>query len=276
MASCLFIAVNYGKPAETVLFCKHVRGLVGGAAAGMIIVDNSGSFRRPEWARLRRQLDQLEVTLFTPDENLGYFPGAAAALDDFLRGNALPDNVIVSNIDITFPDSMLLHRLGRLATDNDVMVVAPRIEIERRGVMVDQNPMSVSPYTPGRVRRLLRIFSNGFVYAAYEILVRAKRFRPRSVDQVEAGAIGVAHGSFMIFRKIYFEKTAGLHFPGFLYCEELFVAAEVERHGGRIIHAPVLKVRHAEGQTTGPLGWRRRLDYARHSLQLLWDRYYAT
>ncbi|TMD73816.1 MAG: glycosyltransferase family 2 protein [Chloroflexi bacterium] len=263
----LLICVNYRKPVETARFVSSAREQTLNSALHVIVVDNSppdGEGGVPEAVR-----DDPHVTTIAPGKNLGYFGGAAVALSGYLKSNALPDWVIVSNPDVYFPDHDVLHRLCDIHRGSEPAVLAPSIRTLNSGV--DQNPyMRVRP-DAWRIRLNSRIFSIYPVDAVYQGLSWIKH---RSLDGVAkerpattagfATKIYAPHGSFIALHRTYFEKGGTLDYGAFLFGEEIFVAETASRLGLTVLYEPGVVIEHTERSTAKGL-WNR--DISRYRRQ---------
>ena len=110
---------------------------------------------------------------------------------------------------------------------------------------------------------------------AQQWLANRRRHLRRQASTPPGGtSIYMMHGSFMVLLRRYFEATAGLHFPGFLFGEELFVAEETRKAQGRIVFAPTLQLNHWGGATTNELGSARRDRLEADSLRLMIRAYF--
>ena len=222
-----------------------------------------------ELARQERQ-----VSLFQLGKNLGYYGGAALALEQYLAASSLPEWVIVSNTDISFEDDQFLARLiSHYETDSPTTpaIIAPAITSTRTGV--DQNP-----YMRRRPSRLQMhfykwVFQFYISLTIYELLSHIKSWLISKIKHnnsnltnpakhsIKPTRIYAPHGSFTIFNRRYFEAGGTLNYEVFLFGEEIFVAETAWRLGLSIVYDPRLKVIHTEHSTTGFFSSRKMAKY---------------
>ena len=158
----LVLCVNYLNDRDAVGFARELLAREAPDGFRLILVDNS---ERPT---LRQSLAEAcvagrNLTTLTVGKNLGYFGGAAWALEHYMKTNALPEWVVVCNSDLRFLTRNFLTCLEDFSGSHDYAVVAPSI-LSRlsRG---DQNPfMAVRPSN-------LRMRFNKMVFSAYPVSV---------------------------------------------------------------------------------------------------------
>lgn len=267
----LWIVVHYRSPRETAaLLAALARQTAARDPTGALhvrVVDHSGD--APDVPA------GLDAAVWAPGDNLGYFGGAAWALDRWHaeRAEAPPAWVVVSNADLDLPDADTVARLLETPYPDDVLVVAPGVETDD-GVAL--NPfLRVRP--SARAMRIKRwaVFSNRLTLNLWSLASRL-RPRPRRRSADAAGPIYAPHGAVVAFRHGYFERGGSLRHTRFLYLEEIFVAETVRRLHGQVVFDPTLRVRHRGHVSTGV--WRFG-ETALHHLDAFADatrRYFST
>lgn len=279
----LLILVNYGTPAQVIDFCERVREQKGGDSVALMVADNSASFGTTalenEWTP---KLRATGAHLYPSGDNLGYFGGARAALEAYRSSKPLPDYVIIANSDILFLDSDFFVHLRRMKPGNDVLGIAPDILraptlAEADDTAYRENPMRKERMSRRSIRLRTWIYRSRLLTMAHyyrsSLVRRASR---KLVVKAAAGPIYMMHGSFMIFRRAYFERCAGFDFPSFLFGEEIFVAEEVLEGGGTIVLNPELRLLHIGGSTTLEIPSVRRSRYELASFRMLLARYFRS
>ena len=258
--SAVFICVNYNTPLLVPSFVESVLQLRLSHRARVVVVNN------PSSAGNGAPLNTTDsrVACVQPNANMGYMGGAAYGLSDFLTDNALPDWVIVSNVDLELDSEDFIERLTSYPYEHTVGIVAPRVHSLLTGA--EQNPyMKVRP-SALRMWAYTWLYSSYTVWMGYELAAMLwKRIRGPRRDRGLFESIYAPHGSCIMFHRRYFEAGCTLSNPCFLYGEELIVAEAARRSGLQIVYDPHLSVKHVEHVSTGILMSRRLFKYAQNA-----------
>lgn len=280
--SVLVLCVNYNTDAVVLRFADAVASLDEADQIHVACADCSPE--QPSQVLQERAEMDPRFSYVPLGENAGYFGGAAGALAAFEAvGGQIPEWVVVSNTDISFPAPDLFRQLQTRHADGKFDVVAPAITSTQTGAA--QNPHMVSRPPVARMR-FLRDLAKRFVLAnAYQVLARARaRLRgARRVKDLRSGAapyrIYAPHGAFIAFRRTYFEQGGQLDYPGFLFGEEVYVAETARELGLRVGYDPALCVQHDEHVATRSSRWpfqsRERLRLVLASRDFLYKTYFA-
>jgi len=228
--------------------------------------------------------------------NPGYLPAALQTV--YAEDYASYDYIVISNVDVTL-DETFFTALRDLKADADTVWIAPFIwsPSEQR----DVNPKIQERYTKKRLRLLRLLFACPPLYYLYtRTLYRSKIRRNGGTeaqgreDRSEAGGnlvppyprtpapsnnlprknIYAGHGSFMIFRPDIFRQEPPLHYPVFLFCEEIYMAEMARRIGKTVAHCPAVKVWDREHASTGLMGLRRYCKYNHDALSYIIRTFY--
>jgi hypothetical protein len=97
--------------------------------------------------------------------------------------------------------------------------------------------------------------------------------RRRGAPAAGARDIYAPHGAIMAIHRRYFDAGSTLDHPPFMFAEELTVAENVRRTGGRVFFDPTLRVVHAAHQAIGAgpseRVWRWQREATRYSYDLM-------
>jgi GT2 family glycosyltransferase len=276
--SSLVIGVNYRTDDHAVRFVRSL-ARYSGQEVSVILVDNSE--RNDSGAFLQRILEANPAARYlgTP-QNLGYFGGANYGLKRYLENRALPDWVIVCNVDIEFRDDDFFLGLGHFASIESLGVVAPRIWSARW--KRDLNPKILQRPSKERMLFYRFVFGNFFVQTIYEMLSFAKNSMKTLLRECanevrpdrNLSAIYAPHGSCMIFNRRYLKAAGGLEYSMFLFGEEIFVAETVKKLGLFVGHCPSLWVLDNEHASTGIIRSRKVAGYMRDATNYLVESYF--
>lgn len=283
MASILLITVNYRTPHEIVEFCGAARKLAPPDLVRIAVADNSASFAEPKNHELGERLAATEVSVCDTRGNLGYFGGARHVYDQLVDPADHPEWVIVSNSDLVFLDTDFFGRLAALEPEAGVMGLGPDIlrmprdRADQRSAF-RENPMRISRNSATEMALRIRVLRSRLLTALLYVQAEVRRTLPRlPAERLPTRTpVYMIHGSFIILHRSYFERTAGLNFPAFLFGEELFVAEEVRKAGGTLLYEPSLCLAHVGGATTKiiPSNERRLIELA--SFEALYEAYFST
>lgn len=266
--SVLILCVNYNTDAVVLQFADSVASLDEADQIHLVCADCSPE--QPSQVLHERAETDSRFSYIPLGENAGYFGGAARALNAFeAAGGQVPEWIVVSNTDISFPTPDLFQQLQTRHADGRFDIVAPAITSMLTGAA--QNPHMVSRPPVARMRFLRDLAKRFFLANIYQVLARARaRLRgARRVKRLQSGAdpypIYAPHGAFIAFRRTYFEFGGQLDYPGFLFGEEVYVAETARELGLQVGYDPAVCVEHDEHVATRS---SRRLFRSRESLQL--------
>jgi GT2 family glycosyltransferase len=262
--------MNYFKEDELVSFVR-VR-LLSSEFEGLVIriVDNG--------SRKRELLDELSldsrVRIHGHGNNLGYFGGAALAVEEHKKEfGGVAELTVVSNFDLEWKEPDLVQSLFENSKATSFAVFAPRITDVNSSV--EMNPYYRNRIELSKLNRLIRISSSYPLYLIYQWLHKLKRSTNVGKVDINDQPVYAIHGSFMAFKREYFQKSHGLHYGSFLYGEEIFVAEECRNSGQSVGVIGSLHVFHREHTTTGSVKNKKHMKYLHESLSFIKKTYFS-
>jgi GT2 family glycosyltransferase len=196
-----------------------------------------------------------DIIIVDAGKNLGYLPGARFGLNTYLsRRKQMPEAVIISNTDVTFPDPEMLRKLSGKISVKGFDILGPDVRSSFDGE-------HINPYIPQRISerkmRTIAFFSRNFLAFSGLLLISYLRhwagYKMKISGQVPSEpheTYGI-HGSFMVFAKSYFEKGGTLDYPFPLFGEEIFISETGRTLNLNTFFDPGLKVIHHGHSTTG-------------------------
>jgi len=293
LKNIVLICVNYNTDADTRNFVASVQKILFSDQVDIVIANNSA--KNDHDAALKDLENQNTMVVNIP-ENLGYFGGAQAAWECYQKTNFKKLRsgyplVIVSNVDIEFPDSYFFEKLKKIKIHSDIGVLAASI-------ISDLSQRDCNPFLHQRPSRLRMhfykwIFSNYLSCQLYQLLGLGKLFlkslvkikqtqmpsSPSTLPVVEKPNdplhIYAAHGCMMIFTPSYFNLGGNFVHGAFLYGEEITVAEFCRKHHLGTIYLPELKARHREHGSTGLFYSRSTIRYIGKSSRYIADTYFS-
>jgi GT2 family glycosyltransferase len=282
----LVIGVNYGTDGYAFRFVRSL-ARYSSENVSVILVDNTEREDVPTFQR-RISEENPAVRYLRAPFNLGYFGGANFGLQHFLSTSALPDWVIVCNVDIEFKDEAFFEKLRQLGSIDSLGVVGPRIWSARW--KRDLNPKITERPTREKMRFYKVVFGNYYLQIAYETLSYLKNIsraearalvaliRPPKRDghpNEHIAAIYAPHGSCLVFNRRYFAAGGSLEYSVFLFGEEIFVGEAARRLGLLVGYCPELRVIDSEHASTGIIRSRRIARHMKDATDYLVHNYFA-
>jgi len=298
-ASVAVVAVNYQTDSLAVCFVREVTAMTGARALRIVLVDNS---ERADSTEFFAQVlaENPAVCCIKPPTNLGYFRGAWYGIEQCISAEHHPDWVMVTNVDVSFPDSEFFAKLRDMPPTHETGILAPSI---RSGITShDQNPMMRDRPSRTRMRFHRFVNRNYYLLNLYEILAVVFRLvrsamkstfgsrsgeregstnqahlRSTSTQESTPVPIYAAHGACMIFSSKFFALGGTLEVPFFLYGEEIYVAEAARALGLKVVYNPCMRVQHDEHQSTRAHGVflsRQTAKHLRETTDYLVDAYF--
>ena len=243
MKKVLFIAVTYHSDAELRSFTESVR-------------------RAAERVKGAMQVD-VEVADNGAD-NKGYLGGA---LPIYNAKATNYDFVAISNVDLAVePD--FFEQLAALNT-TDTGWIAPDIYTEKIGR--HENPYMLSRPTKRNFCIWNIIYNCTWLYRLYHRLYILKS-RKRAV--YPACEIYAGHGSFMPFTKAFVEHNSEIHFPGFMYGEEIYMAELVRAAQLKVQYLPTLRIANTGNVNTALINQKQKSAWSKGSLRAIYKQFF--
>lgn len=268
-ARLLFLCVNYTDDADALALINSVRNQTVAEYIDSIVVDNTE--RAKSTGRLKAEWPlSPRAMLLEPGTNLGYFGGAAWGLRQYLATHSiLPEWLLLSNPDIIIPTANFMEQLLERGAGHTHAVLAPSIRSavtgEELGVFMARRP---PPWRIRMYKYLFRFYPMLLLYETFALISKWTMQSRRKAKGPPAAAltpIYAPHGSFIIFRKTYFDSGGSLRYGAFLFGEELFVGETARRLKLTVAYDPALVVIHKEHAATGYFRSRIMARYQRES-----------
>jgi GT2 family glycosyltransferase len=276
----LWIAVAYRRSDRLVTFLRDIQALSGWSEIVFAVVFNQPEEGAFEDLEVAWEVNGCRPELLTrSDQNLGYFGGAALALEKAQKLGVSPRLVVVSNYDLVFPDIGFIEKLGRIKIGPDVGVVGPRVTSIASGC--EQSPLMNKRPRSIRMWFYSLVFSKYWTYVAYSALSgvcrKVKGLGPPtpSKEWARPSPTYAVHGAFLVFTDVFFERGGSLQYPGVLFGEEIYVAEQCRDMQLEVVLHPELLVLHEEHVETGSRLKRGPLKLRARSSLYLYERYFA-
>ena len=197
-------------------------------------------------------------------ENLGYLGGA---LPIYNAKNKDYDYVSISNVDLELaPD--FFEQLLTLDTTN-IGWIAPDIYTAK--INRHENPYMLTRPTKRDFFKWNIIYSCTLIYRLYHALYIIKSHRKQEYPLCE---IYAGHGSFMLFTKAFVQAYPELHYPTFMYGEEIHMAELVHRAKLNVLYEPVLHINNIGNINTGTMKQSLKSQWSKESLRAIYKQFF--
>lgn len=198
------------------------------------------------------------------ENNLGYLGGASAVYNTQTNGY---DFVSISNVDLKMAEDFFEKLLAIDTTD--IGWIAPDIYTDK--IDRHENPYMLSRPTRRNFFIWNMIYSNTWIYRMYHALYLLKNKKSKLYP---ACNIYAGHGSFMLFTKTFVNKNAELHFPGFMYGEEIYMAELVRKAQLKVSYCPTLHIANTGNISTGLINQARKSQWSKESLRAIYKQFF--
>lgn len=212
---------------------------------------------------------QLQVDIEIADngkENRGYLGGALPFYNAKANANAY-DFISISNVDLQLaPD--FFEQLLTIDTTH-IGWLAPDIytaKIDRH-----ENPCMLSRPQKRNFFIWNIIYSSTLIYRLYHALYVLKSQKSREYPACE---IYAGHGSFMLFTKAFVAQYPELHFPTFMYGEEIWFAELVRTAGLQVCYTLTLRIDNTGNINTGTMKQSLKSKWSKESLRAIYQQFF--
>lgn len=260
----LIVAINYNSYNELKSYINSVEIAAQKYSSNtidFIIADNSSMY---EECLFKSRCVNFRVIRLN---NLGYLGGAQHVING--TPNILCyDYVIISNVDIAMKEDFF-DKLSSVKIEKEVAWIAPKIysKDEKR----DRNPKVMSRYSKKKLQLLYYMYKYPILFYLYTMTAyKRKKLQPQYPEM----DIYAGHGSFMLLTRSFFESYKEIHYPIFLFGEELFLAEEILKAGKKVRYVPSLVIYDNEHVSTSTIKKKTYFKYNQDSIKYILDTYY--
>ena len=202
---------------------------------------------------------QMQVDIEIVDngkENLGYLGGALPVYNAKAQQY---DFVSISNVDLELaPD--FFEQLLPLTADS-IGWIAPDIFTDK--INRHENPYMLQRPTKSKFCIWNIIYSCTWIYRLYHWLYQLKNKQQKVYPSC---TIYAGHGSFMLFTKSFVQTNPQLHFPGFMYGEEIYMAEHVRLADLQVHYVPTLHIANVGNISTSLVNQAQKSAWSKASL----------
>lgn len=198
------------------------------------------------------------------EHNLGYFGGASQVYNTLAKDY---DFVSISNVDLKLaPD--FFEQLLQIDTTG-IGWIAPDIYTDK--IDRHENPNMLK--RPEKCNFFIWniIYSSTWIYRLYYRLhlLKSKKAKIYPACHIYAG-----HGSFMLFTMAFVQKNPDIHFPGFMYGEEIYMAELVRKAHLNVVYCPALHIANTGNISTGLINQAQKSRWSKESLLAIYKQFF--
>lgn len=210
---------------------------------------------------------RMEVDIEVADngqDNKGYFGGALPIYNAKAKEY---DYVSISNVDLQLSENFFEQLLTVDTTK--IGWIAPDIFTDK--IDRHENPYLLSRPKKRNFAIWNIIYSSTFIYRLYHRLYLLKS---RQTKIYPACEIYAGHGSFMLFTNNFVTKNVEIHFPGFMYGEEIYMAELTRKAGLQVHYVPTLRITNIGNINTGLINQAQKSKWSKASLHAIYKEFF--
>ena len=220
---------------------------------------------------------QMQVDIEIADngkENRGYLGGALPIYNANANANHKAnakanayDFISISNVDLQLaPD--FFEQLLTIDTTH-IGWLAPDIYTAK--INRHENPCMLSRPTKRNFFIWNIIYSCTWIYRLYHALYVLKSQKSREYPSCE---IYAGHGSFMLFTRAFVARYPELHYPTFMYGEEIWFAELVRAAQLKTTYTPTLRIDNIGNINTGTMHQSLKSQWSKESLRAIYQQFF--
>lgn len=214
-----------------------------------------------------RVKERIQVDIEIADngkDNKGYFGGAATIYNQKAQEY---DFVSISNVDLALaPD--FFEQLEKVDTTN-IGWLAPDIYTEK--INRYENPYMLKRPTKCHFRIWNIIYSCTWIYRLYH---RMYVWKGRQAKTYPACDIYAGHGSFVLLTKAFVKHYPEIHFPGFMYGEEIYMAESTRVAELKVRYVPTLRIDNIGNINTAHIQQSQKSEWSKESLRAIYTLFF--
>lgn len=260
MKVCIF-AVCYNSHKESLVFLNSIFASIKRTKIelDLFYIDNSSEIDLESIKLIKSYKNEFKLD-YIKSENLGYFPSITSVINKNAIMLSKYDYTVISNVDLTVSNSFF-STLEDIPIISDIGVYAP--SIYSNALNADKNPKINN--RPSLIKLTLNnyLFSSSVGYLLLKFvnstrlkfrqLLKSNFQRSSNIEKLDFSRIYAAHGSMIIFTKVFLKKNINFSYPVFLFGEEIYIAEEAAKYNLKVIYYPNLLVYDGEHASTSAI-----------------------
>ena len=261
----LVLPVNYNSYRELGNYLSSLDAaarLISNLDIDVMVADNSTNHEKIDISLFQNV--KLSIQRFP---NIGYFGGALSIYNSVSDIESY-EYVFISNVDVTYSNDFF-KTLYLIEKSPQIGWLAPQIWSKKE--QRDRNPKILSRYSKKKINLIRLMWQHPILHKLYSLtFYKRKKFHSfNRITNIYAG-----HGSFIILTKSFIKTYHHLHYPIFLFGEEIFLAELCRKANLRVEYCPALKIIDEEHISTSAMKTGFYYDCNRKAIEYIIEHYY--
>lgn len=216
----------------------------------------------------QRVIGKMHVEIEVADngqENKGYLGGALPIYNAKAQGF---DFVSISNVDLQLAEDFFEQLLT--IDDKGIGWLAPDIYTNK--INRHENPYVLNRPTKRNFCIWNLIYSYTWIYRLYH---RMYVWKGRQAKTYPSCDIYAGHGSFVLLTKAFVAHYPEMHFPGFMYGEEIYIAELMRAAELKVRYVPTLRIDNIGNINTAHIQQSQKSQWSKESLNAIYKQFFA-
>ncbi len=264
MKRLAIFCVNYNSYSELnnyITSLDEAAALCAEVSTDVFVVDNT----EKDYKDVSYNVANIRVNVIGNHQNIGYFGGIRKGMQQ--ADMSQYDFYVISNVDVLV-EKDFFQKFAVAEYEDNIGIVAPQIYSRKENK--HRNPGRMERYSRRSIKIMQFLYSHPMLYAFYYNYVYKFR-KPSKQQLVPRREIYLAHGSFIILTKSFYNRCGIVNYPVFLYGEEIYLAELCRNHELKTIYDPSLKVIDIDHVSTGKIKYKRWCKFNHDALTYILD-----
>lgn len=269
----LFTSVNYNSYNELIDFLDSIELAVAKLISNNFEIDviiGDNTTQNIKIIDLERY-SLFNVRILNFKQNLGYMGAISKILNQIGFGDVKKyEYIVFSNVDLIIDENFFFN-LFKTKFNSNIGWIAPQIYSYHE--KKDRNPKMLNRPSKKRLISLMILFKFSILYNFYNNFIY--KYRNKASTNKNNKVIYAGHGSLMIFTNEFIVNNYPIHYPSFLFGEELFFGELVRMSNLKVYYEPRLIVKDIDHVSTSKLKskdyCKMNFDSIKKLIKLFWD-----
>lgn len=270
MKRILIACVNYNTYGHLFRFLDSIADSLKEVPKGELelsvgIADNSSQKQQIELSKYQG----FNVNVYALD-NLGYFGGASFIINQTYNISNF-DFVIISNVDILFTQTTLSELIHAKIPENVAWLSPQRYSTKYEIILKVEKKNR-----PSKLKMWLYLYMYKIKFLKkiqHKYTLKKYKKRSKTLPEKEE-EIYVGCGSCFILTKHFFSVYPQIHYPIFLYGEELFIAELVRKANLKVLYYPKIKIYNIGRVSTKNIDMQKFCQYNIEAIKFIYNNFY--
>jgi len=253
------LCVCYNSYTEALYYISSINSKINADEVDLdlFFIDNSSEVDDIAVEELKSKTYNFNLN-YVKNQNIGYFPSAAAVVEKLAICLKSYDYTIISNVDLSVSDDFFSN-LQELNITESVGAIAPTIY--SKALDVDRNPKIYKKPSFLKLNLLRFLFRAPLTHLLLKLInqyrLKLRQYLKLNVSKINHSNVSnnvkiyAGHGSFLILTKNLCASLGNLNYPVFLFGEEIYIGETCIRFGLDVVFNPKLVIYDSEHVSTG-------------------------